>query len=128
MAKAAADVAASSDAFDRLLYSETDVEEFFRAVPEFGRMLARSGIVLIKYWFSITDEDHHLRFTMGIHDPLKQCKLIPADVEARARWEPHTKAKEAMLVHTLIAEAPGQVVLVVDKKKARLNCIAHVLD
>jgi polyphosphate kinase len=108
--------------------TEADVEEFFRSVPEFERMLVRSGIVLIKYWFSITDEEQHLRFTMRIHDPLKQWKLSPMDVEARSRWEQYTKAKEAMLERTHIAEAPWHVVEAVDKKKARLNCIAHLLE
>ncbi len=108
--------------------TEADVEEFFRSVPEFERMLVRSGIILIKYWFSITDEEQHLRFTMRIHDPLKQWKLSPMDVEARSRWEQYTKAKESMLEHTHIAEAPWHVVQAVDKKKARLNCIAHLLD
>ncbi len=90
--------------------TEADVEEFFRSVPEFERMLVRSGIVLIKYWFSITDEEQHLRFTMRIHDPLKQWKLSPMDVEARSRWEQYTKAKEAMLERTHIPEAPWHVV------------------
>ena len=108
--------------------TEDDVEEFFRSVPEFERMLVRSGIILIKYWFSITDEEQHLRFTMRIHDPLKQWKLSPMDVEARSRWEQYTKAKEAMLEHTHIPEAPWRVVEAVDKKKARLNCIAHLLE
>ena len=108
--------------------TEDDVEEFFRSVPEFERMLVRSGIILIKYWFSITDEEQHLRFTMRIHDPLKQWKLSPMDVESRSRWEQYTKAKEAMLEHTHIAEAPWYVVEADDKKKARLNCIAHLLE
>ncbi len=108
--------------------SESDVEEFFRSVPEFERMLVRSGIILIKYWFSITDEEQHLRFTMRIQDPLKQWKLSPMDVQARARWEQYTKAKEAMLEHTHIPESPWHVVEAVDKKKARLNCISHLLE
>ena len=108
--------------------SEADVEEFFRSVPEFERMLVRSGIILIKYWFSITDEEQHLRFTMRIHDPLKQWKLSPMDVESRSRWEQYTKAKEAMLERTHIPEAPWHLVEAVDKKKARLNCIAHLLE
>ena len=108
--------------------TEEDVNEFFRSVPEFERMLVRSGIILIKYWFSITDEEQHLRFTMRINDPLKQWKLSPMDVEARSRWEKYTKAKEAMLEHTHIAEAPWHLVEAVDKKKARLNCIAHLLE
>ncbi|MBR1188093.1 polyphosphate kinase 2 [Bradyrhizobium sp. AUGA SZCCT0160] len=108
--------------------SEADVEEFFRSVPEFERMLVRSGIILIKYWFSITDEVQHLRFTMRIRDPLKQWKLSPMDVEARSRWEQYTKAKEAMLERTHIPEAPWHLVEAVDKKRARLNCIAHLLE
>jgi polyphosphate kinase 2 len=108
--------------------TEDDVQEFFRSVPEFERMLVRSGIILIKYWFSITDETQHLRFSMRIADPLKQWKLSPMDVQARSRWEQYTKAKEAMLEHTHIAEAPWHVVQAVDKKKARLNCIAHLLE
>jgi polyphosphate kinase 2 len=108
--------------------SEGDVEEFFRSVPEFERMLVRSGIVLVKYWFSITDEEQHLRFLARIHDPLKQWKLSPMDLESRRRWEDYTKAKEAMLERTHIAEAPWWVVQAVDKKRARLNCIAHLLS
>jgi polyphosphate kinase 2 len=108
--------------------TEADVEEFFRSVPEFERMLVRSGIILIKYWFSITDEEQHLRFAMRIHDPLKQWKLSPMDVEARSRWEQYTKAKEAMLERTHIPEAPWHMVQAVDKKKARLNCISHLLE
>jgi len=84
--------------------NEADVEEFFRSVPEFERMLVRSGIVLIKYWFSITDEEQQFRFMMRIHDPLKQWKLSPMDVQSRSRWEQYTKAKEAMIEHTHIPE------------------------
>ena len=108
--------------------TEQDVEEFFRSVPEFERMLVRSGIILIKYWFSITDEEQHFRFTMRIQDPLKQWKLSPMDVQARTRWENYTMAKEDMLARTHIEEAPWHVVEAVDKKKARLNCIAHLLE
>jgi polyphosphate kinase len=107
---------------------EDDVEEFFRSVPEFERMLVRSGIQLVKYWFSITDDEQHLRFLGRIHDPLKQWKLSPMDLESRRRWEDYTKAKEAMLERTHIEEAPWWVVQAVDKKKARLNCIAHLLS
>ena len=89
--------------------TERDVEEFFRSVPEFERMLVRSGIILIKYWFSITDQEQHLRFPMRIQDPLKQWKLSPMDLQSRSRWEQYTKAKEAMLEHTHIAEAPWHV-------------------
>ncbi len=107
--------------------TEAEVDEFFRTVPEFERMLVRSGIILIKYWFSITDNEQHLRFQMRIHDPMKQWKLSPMDLESRRRWEDYTKAKEAMLEHTHIPEAPWWVVEAVDKKRARLNCIAHLL-
>ena len=104
-----------------------DVEEFFRSVPEFERMLIRSGIILLKYWFSITDEEQQFRFNMRIHDPLKQWKLSPMDVESRRRWEDYTRAKEEMLNRTHIPEAPWWVVEAVDKKRARLNCISHLL-
>ncbi len=107
--------------------TEDDVEEFFRSVPEFERMLGRSGIQLIKYWFSITDEEQHLRFLGRIHDPLKQWKLSPMDLESRKRWEAYTKAKEDMLQRTHIPEARWWIVQAVDKKRARLNCIAHLL-
>ena len=108
--------------------SDEEYEEFFRSVPEFEKMLVRSGIKLIKYWFSITDDEQHLRFLGRIHDPLKQWKLSPMDLESRRRWEEYTKAKETMLERTHIPEAPWWVVQAVDKKKARLNCIAHLLD
>ena len=107
--------------------SEEEVEEFFRSVPEFERMLVHSGIVLVKYWFSITDEEQEFRFLMRIHDPLKQWKLSPMDVESRRRWEAYTKAKEVMLERTSIPEAPWWIVEAVDKKRARLNCIQHLL-
>lgn len=108
--------------------TDDEYEEFFRTVPEFEKMLVRSGIRLIKYWFSITDEEQHLRFLGRIHDPLKQWKLSPMDLESRVRWEAYTKAKETMLERTHIPEAPWWVVQAVDKKKARLNCIAHLLS
>src|SRR3984885_3280128 len=90
-------------------------------------MLVRSGIRLLKYWFSITDEEQHVRFLGRINDPLKQWKLSPMDLEPRRRWEDYTKAKEIMLERTHIPEAPWWVVQAVDKKKARLNCIHHLL-
>jgi polyphosphate kinase len=108
--------------------SDDEYEEFFRTVPEFEKMLARSGIQLIKYWFSITDEEQHSRFLGRIHDPLKQWKLSPMDLESRVRWEEYTKAKETMLERTHIPEAPWWIVQAVDKKSARLNCIQHLLD
>ena len=125
--------------FDRSWYNRAGVErvmgfgtdeqyeEFFHSVPEFERMLVRSGIILLKYWFSITDEVQQFRFLMRMHDPLKQWKLSPMDVEARSRWEQYTKAKEIMLERTHIPEAPWWIVEAVDKKKARLNCITHLL-
>jgi polyphosphate kinase 2 len=108
--------------------TDAEYEEFFRSVPEFERMLVRSGIILLKYWFSITDEEQHLRFTLRIRDPLKQWKLSPMDLESRRRWEQYTKAKETMLERTHIPEARWWVVDAVDKKKARLNCIRHLLS
>jgi polyphosphate kinase 2 len=107
--------------------SDAQYEEFFHTVPEFERMLVRSGIQLIKYWFSITDEEQELRFRCRIHDPLKQWKLSPMDLESRRRWEEYTKAKEIMLERTHIPEARWWVVQAVDKKKARLNCMHHLL-
>ena len=107
--------------------TDQEYEEFFRTVPEFERMLVRSGIILIKYWFSITDQEQHMRFTMRIKDPLKQWKLSPMDLESRRRWEDYTKAKETMLEHSHIPEAPWWIVQGNDKKRARLNCMAHLL-
>jgi polyphosphate kinase 2 len=108
--------------------SPEDTEEFFRTVPDFERMLVRSGIILLKYWFSITDDEQNLRFLMRIRDPLKQWKLSPMDLESRRRWEDYTKAKEEMLHRTHIPEARWWVVEGVNKKAARLNCIHHLLQ
>ena len=108
--------------------SEAECEEFFRTVPEFERMLVGSGIILVKYWFSITDEEQNWRFLMRIHDPLKQWKLSPMDLESRRRWELYTKAKEEMLERTHIPETRWWVIEGVDKKKARLNCMHHLLQ
>ena len=108
--------------------TDDEYEEFFRSVPEFEKMLVRSGIRVIKYWFSITDEEQHMRFLGRIHDPLKQWKLSPMDLQSRVRWEDYTKAKETMLERTHIPEAPWWVVPADDKKKARLNCISHLLS
>jgi polyphosphate kinase 2 len=125
--------------FDRSWYNRAGVEhvmgfctpeeyeDFYRSVPEFERMLVRSGIRLLKYWFSITDEEQHLRFLGRIHDPLKQWKLSPMDLESRRRWEGYTKAKEVMLERSHIDDAPWWVVQAVDKKRARLNCMDHLL-
>ena len=107
--------------------TDAQYEEFFRTVPDFEKMLVRSGVQIIKYWFSISDEEQNLRFLGRIHDPLKQWKLSPMDLESRSRWEEYTKAKEIMLERTHILEAPWWVVQADDKKKARLNCIHHLL-
>jgi len=126
--------------FDRSWYNRAGVEkvmgfcddaeyhEFLNTVPEFEKMIIRSGIILIKYWFSISDEEQYNRFTQRIHDPLKQWKLSPMDLESRRRWEDYTKAKEMMLEKTHISEAPWWVVAANDKKRARLNCIQHLLS
>ncbi|MFL6551515.1 MAG: polyphosphate kinase 2 [Povalibacter sp.] len=108
--------------------SPEEVEEFFRSVPEFERMLVRSGIRLLKYWFSISDEEQYLRFLGRMHDPLKQWKLSPMDLESRRRWEDYTRAKEIMMERTHIPEARWWVVQAVDKKRARLDCIHHLLQ
>jgi polyphosphate kinase 2 len=108
--------------------SDDEYEEFFRSVPEFEKMLVRSGIQLVKYWFSITDDEQHARFLSRIHDPLKQWKLSPMDLESRRRWEDYTRAKEFMIERTHIPEAPWWIVQAVDKKRARLNCIDHLLS
>jgi len=108
--------------------TDDEYEEFLRTVPDLERMMISSGIILIKYWFSISDDEQYNRFMMRIHDPLKQWKLSPMDLEARRMWEAYTKAKETMLERTHIPEAPWWVVAANDKKKARLNCITHLLS
>jgi polyphosphate kinase 2 len=108
--------------------TEDQVEQFFNDTPEFERMLLRSGIILVKYWFSITDQEQQMRFLMRIHDPMKQWKLSPMDLQSRVRWEQYTKAKEQMFARTNIAEAPWYIVEGNDKKRARLNCIEHFLS
>ena len=108
--------------------TDAQYEEFFESVPEFERMLVRSGICLLKYWFSISDDEQESRFMSRIYDPLKQWKLSPMDLESRRRWEDYTKAKEVMFERTHIPEARWWVVEGDDKKKARLNCINHLLS
>ena len=108
--------------------TDEEYEEFFRTVPGFEKMLIRSGIQLIKYWFSIPDEEQEFRFRCRINDPLKQWKLSPMDLESRKRWELYTKAKEVMFERTHLPESPWWVVQGADKKKARLNCIHHLLS
>jgi polyphosphate kinase len=108
--------------------TDEEYEEFFRSVPEFEKMLVRSGIQIVKYWFSITDDEQEVRFESRINDPLKQWKLSPMDLESRRRWEQYTHVKEVMLQRSHITEAPWWVVQGVDKKRARLNCIQHLLN
>ena len=126
--------------FDRSWYNRAGVEhvmgfctaeeyeEFFRSVPEFERMLVRSGIHLLKYWFSITDEEQYLRFLGRINDPLKQWKLSPMDLESYARWYSYSRARDLMLEATDTPEAPWYIVRSDDKRRARLNCISHLLS
>jgi polyphosphate kinase len=108
--------------------TEQQVEDFFRDVPDFETMLVRSGIILVKYWFSITDQEQQYRFLMRIHDPIKQWKLSPMDLQSRVRWEQYTRAKEEMFERTNIPGAPWYIVEGNDKKRARLNCITHLLS
>ncbi len=108
--------------------TEADVQEFFHSAPEFERMLIRSGIVLIKYWFSVSDDEQEHRFQARIHEPTKRWKLSPMDLESRRRWLDYSKAKDEMFDYTDIKQAPWYVVDADDKKRARLNCITHLLS
>jgi polyphosphate kinase 2 len=108
--------------------TEEQVEEFFRSCPEFERMLVRSGIILIKYWFSVSDEEQEKRFQARIDDPTKRWKLSAMDLEGRSRWVEFSRAKDDMFVHTDIKQAPWYVVHSDDKRRARLNCISHLLS
>ena len=108
--------------------SEEQVLEFFRSVPEFERMLVRSGIILIKYYFSVSDEEQERRFQGRIHDPVKRWKLSPMDLKSREKWVEYSKAKDDMFAHTDIKQAPWYVVNADNKKRARLNCIKHLLS
>jgi polyphosphate kinase len=126
--------------FDRSWYNRAGVErvmgfctddeywEFMRTCPEFERMLVRSGIILIKYWFSVSDSEQEKRFTARIDDRTKRWKLSPMDVEARSKWVEYSRAKDVMMKYTDIKQAPWYVVNADDKRKARLNCIAHLLS
>jgi polyphosphate kinase 2 len=126
--------------FDRSWYNRAGVErvmgfctdeeyrEFMRACPEFERMLVRSGIQVIKYWFSVSDAEQERRFQRRNHDPLRRWKLSPMDLEARAKWVEYSRAKDAMLMYTDIDEAPWYVVNADIKRHARLNCISHLLS
>ncbi|MEW7974661.1 MAG: polyphosphate kinase 2 [Candidatus Thiodiazotropha endolucinida] len=108
--------------------SEDEYQEFMRSCPEFERMLVRSGIILIKYWFSVSDEEQERRFQSRLEEPLKRWKLSPMDLESRSRWLEYSKAKDEMFAHTDIKQAPWYVVNSDIKKHARLNCIAHLLS
>ena len=108
--------------------SPRDVEQFLRACPELERMLVDSGILLIKYWFSVSDEEQEARFRDRIKDPMRRWKLSPMDLEARDRWEEFSQAKDAMFAHTNIPEAPWFTVQANDKRRARLNTMHHLLS
>ena len=126
--------------FDRSWYNRAGVErvmgfcteeqyqEFMQSCPEFERMLARSGIVLLKYWFSVSDDEQERRFQARMKDPATRWKLTPMDVDARDKWEEYSKAKDATLAHTNIPEAPWFTVEADEKKQARLNLISHILS
>ena len=126
--------------FDRSWYNRAGVErvmgfctdaeyqEFLRSCPEFERMLVRSGIILVKYWFSVSDEEQERRFRGRIQDPTKRWKLSPMDLESRRRWVEYSKAKDEMFAHTDIKQAPWHVVEADVKERARLNCISHLLS
>jgi polyphosphate kinase len=107
---------------------EDQVNEFLRTCPEFERMLVRSGIHLIKYWFSVSDEEQERRFRARAEDPVKRWKLSPIDLESWERWQDYSRAKDEMFAHTDIKQAPWWVVDGEIKRHARLNCIAHLLD
>jgi polyphosphate kinase len=108
--------------------NEEQVREFMRTCPEFERMLVRAGISIVKYWFSIGDEEQERRFQARNADPTRRWKLSPMDLESRQRWEDYSRAKDDMFNHTDIKQAPWWVVNADVKKHARLNCIAHLLD
>ena len=126
--------------FDRSWYNRAGVErvmgfctddeyaEFLRSVPEFERMLVRSGIILIKYWFSVSDKEQELRFQERINNPTKRWKLSPMDLQSRSRWVEYSRAKDEMFSHTDIKQAPWYVVNADNKMCARLNCIRHLLS
>ena len=126
--------------FDRSWYNRAGVErvmgfctdqqhrEFLRSCPEFERMLVRSGIILVKYWFSVSDEEQERRFQARLEDPTKRWKLSPMDLESRSRWVEYSRAKDEMFAYTDIKQAPWYVVDADNKKRARLNCIRHLLS
>ena len=107
--------------------TDEEYREFLRSAPEFERMLVRSGIILIKYWFSVSNEEQEKRFQARITDPTRRWKLSPMDLESRKRWVEYSMAKDEMFRYTDTKQAPWYVVHADDKKRARLNCIAHLL-
>jgi polyphosphate kinase 2 len=108
--------------------SEEEYREFLRSVPEFERMLIRSGIVLMKYWFSVSDEAQESRFQARNHSPIKRWKLSPMDLESRKRWVEYSKAKDEMFKHTDLQDTPWWVVEADDKRRSRINCLKHFLS
>ncbi|EOX1814635.1 polyphosphate kinase 2 [Vibrio cholerae] len=108
--------------------SDEEYQEFLRSCPEFERMLQRSGIILLKYWFSVSDEEQERRFIERINTPLKRWKFSPMDLESRQRWAAYSRAKDEMFVYTDTKHCPWWVVPSDDKKRARLNCISHLLS
>ncbi|MGL6172810.1 polyphosphate kinase 2 [Vibrio sp. HDW18] len=108
--------------------SEEEYQEFLRSCPEFERMLQRSGIILLKYWFSVSDEEQEKRFIERINTPVKRWKFSPMDLESRTRWAAYSRAKDEMFAYTDSKHCPWWVVPSDDKKRARLNCISHLLS
>jgi polyphosphate kinase 2 len=108
--------------------NENEYQEFLHSCPEFERLLLRSGIILIKYWFSVSNEEQERRFLQRINDPTKRWKLSPMDLESRTRWVEYSRAKDQMFLYTSLPESPWWVVNSDDKMRARLNCIHHLLS
>ncbi|MGZ5476343.1 MAG: polyphosphate kinase 2, partial [Thermoanaerobaculia bacterium] len=108
--------------------SDEEYQEFLRSCPEFERMLIRSGIIVIKYWFSVSDEEQEKRFQKRLKTPTKRWKLSPKDLESRARWDEYSRAKDEMFAYTDTKQSPWYAVDADNKKAARLNCIAHLLS
>jgi polyphosphate kinase 2 len=108
--------------------TEDQYREFLRSCPQFERMLVRSGMVLLKYWFSVSDEEQERRFQIRAADPKRRWKLSPMDIDSRDKWEDYSKAKDRMFDYTDIKQAPWYVVDADDKKRARLNCISHIVN
>ena len=108
--------------------TDEEYEEFMRSCPEFERMLVRSGILLIKYWFSVSDDEQERRFQARVKDPMRRWKLSPMDLKSREKWVEYSRAKDEMFAYTDIKQAPWYVVNADEKRRARLNCIAHLLS